>query len=94
MSTESEDKPQVYVNAFACERVIRDKSDILTAVQITNGYTVNPIKLTLRLPDGSPDEEHAQLVFQPLSVSVVISFYAERPSEFTFTIKAKTPSGR
>ncbi|SPE39785.1 hypothetical protein SBA3_3410004 [Candidatus Sulfopaludibacter sp. SbA3] len=88
-------KPRVYVNALFCDTVIKEsESNLLTAVRITDGYTINPLAVPPRLPDGTLDHEHPLMVFQPLRLSAVFNFRTEQPSEFSFVIKGTRPSGK
>ena len=87
-------KPRVYVHAFFCESVIREMTtDRLTAVRIASGFVSNPLKIAPNLPDGTVDEKLARVVYLPVHVTAVISFYCEQATEFMITLKAIHPSG-
>jgi len=72
-------KPRVYVSAFFCESVVREKNDLLTAIRINEGYIVRPLRVTPQLPDGTPDLRNHSLIFQPLRISAVVKFCSEEP---------------
>lgn len=77
-------KPRVYVSAFFCESVVREKNDLLTAIRINEG--VRPLRVTPQLPDGTPDLRNRSLIFQPLRISAVVKFCSEEPTEFMFRL--------
>jgi hypothetical protein len=86
-------KPRVYVNAMLCGSIIRHRENVLSAIGLADGYTVNPLKIISALPDGSPDETNAQYVYQPLNIAAVFTFRTEEPAEFIVTLKGVRPSG-
>jgi hypothetical protein len=77
-----------------CESIIKDRENNLSAIRITDGFIVNPLKIIPTLPDGSPDEEHAQLVYQRLRIGAIFTFRSEEPTEFTVTLRGVGPSGK
>jgi len=83
----------VYVNAMLCGSVIRHRENTLSAIRLTDGYVVNPLKIIPLLPDGNPDEANAQYVFQPLNIAAIFTFRTEEPAEFVVTLKGARPSG-
>lgn len=95
MSAEHVQKPRVYANAIICDSVLQDKStNLLTAIRIANGWSVSPYRFTPRLPDGSADEQNAQLFYPPFSIRLITLFHSEKQTKFTVTFRAITPTGR
>jgi hypothetical protein len=94
MSRTENGKPRVYVNAVLCDRIIKDSNGFLTAVTITSGYSISPLKVGAIAASGEVDESHAQYVWQPLRVQLVISFVAEEATEFETALKIIGPMGR
>jgi len=86
-------KPRVYVSAMLCDRVIKDTRDFLTAVTITNGYSVSPLRVAHVSAAGVLEETPLQFVWQPLRVNIIITFVTEEPTAFETTVKITGPSG-
>jgi|HubBroStandDraft_1064217.scaffolds.fasta_scaffold30335_5 hypothetical protein len=84
-------KPKVYVNAILCDKVVRSKDDFLTAITITSGYVLSPLKIAPLLKGGALDVDRAQFVLQPLRVNLIITFVTEESAEFETTIKIIGP---
>jgi hypothetical protein len=88
------EKPKVYVSAFVCTETIRDKeSDLLTAINITNGFNAGVSVLTPKHPDGSLVKEKRIIFCNPINCHAVIAFYAERETDVEFLVKARRPDG-
>jgi len=87
------EKPRIYTSCFCCETVIRDNRDLLTAIRIGDGFTVNPIYLIPHPVEGTTEVDE-KAIFPPLKVGVVLIFRAERPVQFIANLKAITPGGR
>ena|ERR1035437_2553459 len=79
----------IYVSAFFCQSVIRDKRDILTAVRITNGYIAAPT--TVNFPFGGV--MLTQTLYLPLTFQAVVTFTSTGPAEFNFSIRGFDPEG-
>src|SRR5580658_3929603 len=87
-------KPKVYVNAMSCDKVIRSNDDFLTAVRITNGYQVSPLKIAPVLREGVLDVGHSTFVWVPRLVNIIIMFVTVEAAEFETTIKIISPTGQ
>jgi len=87
-------KPKVYVSAFFCTDIIRDKdTDLLTAIRITTAFNARPVVVTPKLPDGTPDHANAEQFFEPARLYVIINFHAEQATVFQLELKMKRPDG-
>jgi hypothetical protein len=94
MATEHVEKPRVFASALVCETTIREKTDILTAVRVTNAYALNPVKYTPLLADGTPDEQNVLSFYQPFTTTLVVIFCAEQPTHFVVDIAVVPPDGK
>src|ERR1700733_15186340 len=91
MPDEPASKPRIYLSAFLCQDVIREKnSDVLTAIRISNAYTVLPTDVTVQL---GPGLTVAKQVYLPVQFSAVLSFFSDGPVDFDVTLKGFDPDG-
>jgi hypothetical protein len=89
---ETESKPKIYVNALFCADIVREKdTDLLTAIRVTNAFTVHPLKAAVEFTDDGPIEEH--VVYPPIRFHAVITFWCKEPREFTFSLKGYRANG-
>jgi|HubBroStandDraft_6_1064221.scaffolds.fasta_scaffold156264_2 hypothetical protein len=83
----------VYVNAVFCTDIVREsQTDLLTAIRVTNAFTVQPAKATVKFPDGRPPEQ--QIIYPPIRFHAVITFWCSEPREFTFVMKGYHANGQ
>jgi hypothetical protein len=80
---------RIYVSAFFCQTVVRDKRDLLTAVRIVNTYTAVPY--ILNVPIGGV--LISQTVYLPLTLQAVVTFLSDGPVEFDAIIKGFEQDG-
>jgi hypothetical protein len=91
MPDEPAAKPRIYTSAFLCQDVIREKNnDILTAVRITNAYTVLPTEVTVEIGPGITITKQEYL---PTALSAVLSFYSDGPVDFEVRLSGHDPDG-
>jgi len=83
-------KPRIYVSAFFCQEVIRDKSDILTAIRITNAYTTVPTSVTVEIGSGLTVTKQ---VYMPFVVCAVLTFHSDNPVDFEVRLRGFDPDG-
>jgi hypothetical protein len=86
-------KPKIYVSAFFCEKVLLEKTDLLTAIRISQGYNVRAMLFTPSDADGNPDQSREFLFWNPLIAFAVITFLSEGPIEFSFFMRGIAPDG-
>jgi hypothetical protein len=87
-------KQKVYVSAFVCNDIIRDReTDLLTAIKIANGFNAPISTFVPRNPDGTPDSEGRIIISSPIICHLVISFFCEVARSVSLTVKAKLPTG-
>jgi hypothetical protein len=92
---ESAVKARVYVSAILCESTIREETtNLLTAIRISDGFAINPAKITPKLPDGTLDTRNTRLFIKPVTVSLIISLRSESAASFEFNLKGFRPSGK
>jgi hypothetical protein len=84
------ESPRIFVSAFLCQEIIREKNDILTALRIVNAFTVEPTMVETPSPDG---KSNTTLGFPILSFSAYCSFHADEHAEFDVRIKGIDPNG-
>jgi hypothetical protein len=89
MPDEAPAPAEIYVSAFFCQDVIRDKkTDLLTAIKITNAFTV-PWKT---LEGG---EVSFKINLHPqLALNAVITFTSTKAIGFDYRIRGFDPSGK
>jgi hypothetical protein len=75
--------PGLYVSAFFCQSTIREQeTNILSAMRITDAYTVSPFSID------------SKLVFFPIEPRLVVTFKSESPMSFRVDVVGKLPDGR
>jgi hypothetical protein len=94
MSEPDLNRPKVYVSAVICEDIVREQdTSLLTAIRITHAFTSVPAVVTQRLPDGTRDLERQEIIFRPLKIRLVVSFYCESAVKFLFIVRGVKPDG-
>jgi hypothetical protein len=84
------ESPRIFVSAFLCQDIIREKNEILTAVRIANAITVEPTPFEVPSTDG---KRSTNLGFPVLNCFILCSFHADQRVEFDARIKGISPSG-
>jgi len=89
------DKPRVYVAAFFCQDIIRERdNDFLTAVRIAESFAAVPVEITpVFQGEGQLPEVPAIRVYPPLDAHAVVMFRSEQPIEFTCSMRGVMPDG-
>ncbi len=91
MPDEAVSKPRIYLSAFLCQEVLREKnSDVLTAIRISNAYTILATEVTVEL---GPGLSVSKQVYLPVQFSAVLSFYSDGPVDFDVNLKGFDPDG-
>jgi hypothetical protein len=72
-------KPDVYVSAFFCDRVLQEHDGILSAIRVVDLFSV-------KIP-----EQGAGSFVPRLETNLLVIFRSESPAEFVATIRATDP---
>jgi hypothetical protein len=80
------ERPPIWVSAFSCREVLRERNDLLTAVRISDGFTAHP----LQFPGLQVDNFK---IYTPIEFKIVAAFTCEEEATFDISIKALRPTG-
>jgi hypothetical protein len=93
MPDETPALPPIYVSAFLCQEVLRDATNLLTAIRITNAFSVSPVLLPETELEGGGTLD-PQLVYPTLKLHAIVLFNSEQPAEFDVELKPFGPDGK
>jgi hypothetical protein len=84
-------KPRIYTSAFFCQDVLREKdSDVLTAIRISDAFTVLPAEFTL---ESGKESAVTKSFYLPLMVHALLRFHSDGPTDFEVRLKGIDPDG-
>jgi hypothetical protein len=87
-------KPKIYVSAILCDKLLREKdSDLLSAIQIGQGYRAAPVVFTPTNENGESDRSRDVFYWTPIKIFAVINFLSDSPAEFSYYMRGIAPDG-